>query len=289
MKYGLILFLLSLALQVRAERRFSVSGVVLEVDRSTQILFVSHESIPGFMGAMAMPFHVRDARLFEGVQPGCKIEFTLVVTQDSSYIDHLEIRSFESLGQHPLEARRLQRLESLVALGQNPPPLSVGQHVPDFTLIDQNRNRVTLSAFTGRIVAIDFIYTRCPLPDYCVRLSNNFGQLQRRFSQRLGRDLVLLSVTFDPQHDQPEVLAKYANIWKAEPHNWHFLTGSLPDVTRLCHLFGVDSWADDGLLTHSLHTAIVDREGKLAVNIDGNQFTVQELGDLVEAQMGRAH
>ncbi len=289
MRRGLIFLLVCLAVQVQAERRFSVSGVVLEVDQSKQILVVSHESIPGFMGAMAMPFVVRDSRLFEGLQPGCKIEFTLVVTQDSSYIDHLEIRSFESLGQHPQEARRLQRLESLVAPGQNPAPLSVGEHVPDFTLIDQSQNRVTLSAFAGRIVAINFIYTRCPLPDYCVRLSNNFGQLQKRFSQRLGSDLILLSVTFDPQHDQPDVLAKYANVWKADPRNWHFLTGALPDVRRLCHLFGVESWADGGILTHSLHTAIIDREGRLAVNIDGNQFTVQELGDLVEAQMRRAH
>jgi protein SCO1/2 len=99
----------------------------------------------------------------------------------------------------------------------------------------------------------------------------------------MGRDLVLLTVSFDPVHDQPEVLAEAAKTWKADARTWHFLTGPLPDVKQLCGRFGVDAWTDEGLMIHSLHTVIIDRRGKLAANLEGNQFTAQQLGDLVEA------
>jgi protein SCO1/2 len=121
------------------------------------------------------------------------------------------------------------------------------------------------------------------LPDYCFRLSNNFGRLQKRFGAR--RDLALLTVTFDPIHDRPHVLARYAQIWKADPAMWHFLTGDIADVDRLCEMFGVARWRDDGLFTHSLHTVVINRQGKVTANIEGNRFSAQQLGDLVEATM----
>ena len=286
MPSGLIaVVVLILALQAQEPPRLHVTGVVLRVDKAAGTLMVSHESIAGYMGAMVMPFNVCNREMFDGLQPGMKVEFALVIRHEDSCIENLRVLSFESLGQHPLQARRLQLMESLVAPTQGIVGPRAGQTVPDFTLIDQRRRRITLSKLRGRVVALNFVYTRCPLPDYCVRLSNNFGQLQKRFARRMGRDLVLLSVTFDPEHDQPAVLAKYANTWKADPRNWHFLTGSPREVRRICRLFDVGSWADEGLLSHSLHTAIIDQDGKLVVNIDGNQFTVQELGDLVEAEM----
>ena len=167
--------------------------------------------------------------------------------------------------------------------------LSIGQTVSDFSLVDQTNRSVTLSEFRGKVVAITFIYTRCPLPDYCMRLSNNFAQLQKRFNTRMGRDLVLLSITFDPDHDSPDVLAKYAETWKANVDGWRFLTGTLSNVKQVCGMFGMNFWPDEGLLTHSLHTAIVDREGKLVANIEGNQFTAVQLGDLVEVTLTHAN
>ena len=82
--------------------------------------------------------------------------------------------------------------------------------MPDFTLTDQARSRVTLSQFRGKVVAINFIYTSCALPQFCYRMANHFGVLQKRFQERIGRDLVLLTVTFDPARDTPERLAEYA-------------------------------------------------------------------------------
>jgi protein SCO1/2 len=117
--------------------------------------------------------------------------------------------------------------------------------------------------------------------------------LQRRFKEELGHDLVLLTVTFDPQRDQPETLGRYASIWKADPATWHFLTGPVPDVRRVTNMFGMDFFPDEGLMNHSLHTAIIDRQGRLAANIEGNQFTADQLADLLKTVLdqsrGRKH
>jgi len=120
------------------------------------------------------------------------------------------------------------------------------------------------------------------LPNFCYRISNNFGVLQRRFKEQLGRDLVLLTVTFDPQRDQPERLAHYAENWKADPATWHFLTGTVSDVQRVTDMFGIDYFPDEGLMNHSLHTAVIDRQRKLIANIEGNQFAADQLADLVK-------
>jgi protein SCO1/2 len=76
---------------------------------------------------------------------------------------------------------------------------------------------VPLSKFAGKVVAINFINKSCALPNFCFRNSNTFGVLQKRFKEKMGRELVLLTVTFDPQRDGSDVLAKYAKSWKADP------------------------------------------------------------------------
>ncbi len=138
------------------------------------------------------------------------------------------------------------------------------------------------------MVALNFVYTRCVLPEYCFRSSNNFGVLQKRFQGRLGKDLILLTVTFDPVHDQPEVLHNCAKTWKADPENWRFLTGPAPDVQRVCDWFGVNFVPDEGLFVHSLHTVIVARDGKLIANLEGNEFTAQQFADLLETVLDPA-
>jgi protein SCO1/2 len=101
----------------------------------------------------------------------------------------------------------------------------------------------------------------------------------------MGRDLILLTVTFDPVRDQPERLAEYASQWNANPATWHFLTGAVPDIARVCAVFGVDFFPDEGLMDHSSHTAVIDRLGRLVANIEGNQFTATQLGDLVDVTL----
>jgi protein SCO1 len=275
------------ALCLGASERHLVTGVLLQVDRRQQTISVSCREIPGYMDSMIMLFPVRDAKALDGLEPGMTLDFALVVKGGSSYAEDIHIRPFESLELDPTEARRFKLLENAMAAKSTPSDaLRIGQPVPDFALIDQNHGRISLSQFAGKVVAITFIYTRCPRPDYCVRLSNNFGLLQRRFQNRMGRDLVLLTVVIDPAHDQPDALANYARIWKADSRSWHFLTGPLADIQKLCGKFDMAFYPDEGLLVHSFHTVVVDRNGKLAANLEGNDFTSQQLGDLVQTVMG---
>jgi protein SCO1/2 len=284
---SLIAILASAAL-ARGDQRYPAKGLVLKVDRAHQTIVVSCQSIPGFMDAMLMPFSVKDAKELADLRPGAMIDFTLVVEEKSSHAEGVHVHGYQGLEPDPLTARRL-KLMNQASDPSAMKPVAIGQTVPDFTLTDQNRQPITLSKFAGKVVALNFIYTRCMLPNFCFRSSNNFGVLQKRFKGQLGRDLILLTVTFDPSHDQPEVLSKYASTWKADSKTWHFLTGSPADVRRVCDLFGEDAFQDEGLMTHSLHTAIIDAKGNLAANLEGNEFTAQQLGDLVETELNSTH
>jgi protein SCO1 len=273
------LFALAGACLAIAANRYEVAGIILKVDPAHHSFVASCAAIPGYMEAMSMTYSVVDDKELVNLKPGAYVDFTLVVEKERSYAEGIRIHRFQSSEREPLLARRLQLLEPARDV------VRPGQPVPDFTLTDQTGKRVALSQFAGKLVALTFIYTSCPLPDYCFRLSNNFGQLNKRFADRMGRDLILLSLTFDPVHDQPKVLAQYAATWKADPASWHFLTGSIDEVKAVCARFGLNFWPDDGFFTHSLHTLVIDRRGRLAADFEGNQFTAQQLGDYVEAAM----
>lgn len=268
---------------------YSASAVIIRVDAAHRTLQLSCKAIVGYMDAMVMTLPVHNARELEGLEPGMIVDFKLHVRKDAAYAEQIHLRSFETSSQEPMAARQLEILEAATAHSNSPaaPILRVGQTVPDFTLTDQNRQRIRFTELQEKVVAITFIYTRCPLPNFCFRMSNNFGALDRRFAGQMGKNLVLLSVTFDPEHDQPEVLADYAKTWTKDTTGWHFLTGTPAEVRKLCAEFGVSAWQDEGLLTHSLHTVVIDRNGRLAANLEGNEYSAQQLGDLVEAVMKR--
>ena len=137
------------------------------------------------------------------------------------------------------------------------------------------------------MVALTFAYSRCPNPNYCFRLPTNLSRLSRRFHDLTGRDLVLVTIVIDPDEDQGKALERYADTWKADPAAWHFLTGKLDDIRSVAQLFGMNFWNDEGFLTHSFHTVVIDREGRMAANLEGNQFTAQQLGDLVQTVLRR--
>src|SRR5690349_15909737 len=283
-KLLLLHIVLLAALPAFAQQKYTAKGLVLEVDKQHRIVTVSCESIPGYMEAMIMPIEVREATELEGLARGALLEFSLGAGCENSYAEGVHIRNFESLEADPLSARRLRLLDGAMNPSLAPGRiLKAGQPAPDFSLIDQNRERVTLSEFGGKVVAITFVYTRCPFPNLCFRLTNNFARLQKRFASEMGRQLILLTITLDPIHDQPEALAKYGRTWNIDPKGWHLLTGPPTEVQKFCDRFGVAFYPDEGEFIHSLHTLIIDRQGKLAANLEGNEFTAEELGDLVQS------
>jgi protein SCO1/2 len=259
--FSLCLFLCSCA------RHFHAQGIVLAVDLPNQTLTISHRAIPGYMEAMSMPFHVEAARDLEHLTPGSRIDFQLKVTRGAVIARHVH---FE---QTAVDGIPLPKADDKVA---------IGERMPDFTLTDQAGRAVRLSGFQGQLVAVDFIYTRCPLPDVCPRLSANFARLQKRYAGKM----VLLSITLDPRHDTPEVLAEYAGRWRADSHTWLFLTGSEDDIRKVAGHFGVVYWPEEGAITHTSSTAIIDRAGKLAALVEGSSFTSQQLIDLVGTELG---
>ena len=234
-----------------------------------------------------MSFTMRDAAELQSLHAGAMVDFTLVVDKDTSYAEDVKVHKYQSAEQEPQEVQRLKLFRGLTAPNAEKDLIAVDQHVPDFNLIDQNGRPVQFSQFAGKVVAISFFYTKCPYSNYCFRLSNNFGIVRQRLADRMGKDLVLLSITFDPVYDQPETLAKYARTWKTGQAGWYFLTGQPAEIKRVCAMFGTNVWTNEGLLSHTMHTVVIDREGNLAANLEGNEFTAEQLGNLLQAVMDR--
>jgi protein SCO1/2 len=278
--------LLSSAALADTTQRHAALGLVLKIEDGHNLV-VSCSEIPGFMQAMVMHLDVPDRKQLKDIQPGAMIDFTLVVGENAPHAESIRIHHFHSADQRQLEVQTLQIMAGASDAKPNAAMLAVGQKVPDFTLIDQHKRPVTFSGFSGKVVAISFMYTRCSFPEFCLRMSNNLGLVGKRFSDRLDKDLVLLTITFDPGNDSPEVLAKYAQTWKASAKGWYFLTGPPEDVKRVCLMFGMNFWPDMGMIAHAMHTAVIDRNGLVVANLEGNEFTADQLSNLVETVMDR--
>jgi len=280
----LFLFLL-LSLSCAHASQHPAQGLVIRIDAPHRSVTVSCAEIPGYMAAMEMPLTVRSPQALATLKPGAMIRFQLIEEHQKVYAENIQsIVNFEA---EPAEAGALTALNGVA----NPSAVQVpiGQPVPDFTLTDQVRKQISLSQLHGKVVALTFGYSRCPNPNYCLRLSRNLGLVEKRFHAQAGRDLVLITIAIDPDYDQGAVLAKYADSFHADPQAWHFLTGSLPQIKQVAALFGMNFWNTEGLLTHPLHTVVIDREGRLAANLDGNNFTPDQLGDLVQTVIERPH
>jgi protein SCO1/2 len=254
---------------------YATTGLILRVDRPGATVTISHDAFAGFMDAMAMPFDLKGQARTAKLVPGDRVRFRLSVKGGRSWVDRLDVVSAA-----PVDAG-LQTTPAVAAL------VPVGTAMPDFELTDQAGATVALSGLKGKVVAVTFIYSRCPLPDYCPRMVENFKALRERFASRMDRDLVFLTISFDPRYDTPAVLTKYAASQRAGGPGWHFLTGDPATIERVCNVFGIQYWPEEGLITHSLQTAVVDRDGRLAATVEGKDFTARQLGDLVGAVLDR--
>lgn len=249
-------------------KRYPVEGLVLRVDPAARTMLVSHREVPGYMPAMAMPFPVEREEELRGVRPGSRVTFELRVKKSTSVARKVRVAQPNLTG--------VADADEPLKLPVPPNKLALGDPVPDFVLTDQQGRTFRFSDLRGRVVAVDFIYTRCPLPDVCPRLSAGFAALQRRIPEA-----ALVSVTIDPTYDTPEVLAGYARRYGANPERWRFLTGPNEEIQRVAGLFGLVYWPEEGLITHTTATAVVGRDGRLKAVVEGLGFTADQLADLV--------
>jgi len=259
-------------------REYELRGQVLAVDPARKEITIKHEDISGFMPGMTMPFKVRDSRLLEGRTPGELIRATLVVEETEGYL-----KSIEVTGRAPLTEAPPPRYED---------PLNAGETVPDVSLVDQSGKARRLSEWRGKVVAVTFIYTRCPLPDFCPLVDRQFALVQRDVmdDKQLGSRVHLLSISFDPTYDTPTVLASHAKKVGADPSVWTFLTGDRAEVESFASRFGVSVMREDPKATeivHNLRTAVIDDQGRLVKTFNGIQWQPSELVAELRNTVGR--
>jgi protein SCO1/2 len=247
-----------------AAKTYAVDGIVVAVDPAARTMLVSHRAIGHYMPAMLMPFRAEKPAELAALHPGARILFDLSVTKTQALARNIRLSGGAD-----------------AEISTPKEKLAIGANLPDFQLTDQNGHTVRAADLRGKVIAIDFIYTRCPLPDVCPRLSANFAMLQRRFHDRAGQDLSLISVTVDPDFDTPAVLADYAHRWAAGP-GWRFLTG---DVAPLAAALGEIYWADEGSIGHNSTTSIFGRDGRLAALVEGSTYRPDQLAHLIARQL----
>ncbi len=260
-------------------RTYPLRGQIIAIDQPrpgarTQIT-VKHEDIPNFMQAMTMPYFVKEPG--DQVRHGDLVTATLVLHPGGDvYLTHLKKTGHAEL---PAGAGPVRIMDIM----------KPGDEVPDDPLLDQSGTTRRLSDWRGLALAVTFVYTRCPLPDFCPMLDRRFGELQRALSSdALLRDRVhLVSVSFDPAHDTPAVIQTHAKARGADPRTWSYLTGTPAAIDHFTSRFGVSTIADKNTaetLTHNLRTAVIDRQGRLVKIHSGNEWTVETLlADLREA------
>lgn len=259
----LVTFVAILAVPVLA-KTYSVDGIVVAVDPAARTMLVSHREIARHMPAMLMPFRAENAAELAALHPGERIVFELAVTKGQSVARNIRPSGAPDAGLPPPAEK-----------------LAIGSALPGFQLIDHNGRTIRATDLRGKVVAIDFIYTRCPLPDVCPRLSANFAMLQRHFRDQAGASLMLLSVTVDPEFDTPPVLTAYARRWAAGS-GWRFLTG---DVAPLAAALGEIYWAEEGSIGHNSTTSIIGRDGRLAAQVEGSNYRPDQLVHLITRQL----
>ncbi len=257
-------------------RTLEVKGQVRSLEPDGRTLFIEHEAIPDFMPAMIMPFTVRDPTLVRGLAVGDRIRFTLAVTRDASWITRID-RLGGAVGRGPVAAVS----SGGVATGVS--PLEPGGIVPDLALTDQDGHRWRLHDYRGKALLLTFIYTRCPLPNYCPLMSRNFAVLQRELARRFPGQFQLVSVSFDPAFDTPAVLRQYAAAFATDRRSWTFACGTPSEIDRITSLFGVVHFPEAGAITHDLRTALIGPDGRLVHVWRSNVWTPEEVLDRVSA------
>ena len=252
-------------------REFAVVGQIVAIDRSTNYVTLRHEDIRGFMPGMTMPFAVKDPVLLEGRVAGDLVTATLQVQSTDAWISHLT-----RTGSAPLPA---------AATEPPMPGLAPGDRVADQAFVDQDDAPLTMAWTDGHVAVVTFIYTRCPLPDFCPAIDRRLGELQRAIRGASGAsgaiaDVRLLSISIDPAFDRPAVLKAHARKVGADPAVWRFVTMPAAELTAFGRQFGLDvrqSGSAPADIEHNLRTVVLDRNRRIVEMRRGSSWTAAEL------------
>jgi protein SCO1/2 len=255
------------------EKRYPIKGVVVAVNETERTAVVKHEDIPGYMAGMTMDFKIKNTADLKTMKPGDQITGTLVVDDVSSWI---EITTITEGG---------AALTPTTVVAGEPKP---GDEIPDFSLLNQDGKPIHLSQYKGRSLALTFVYTRCPQPDQCTLMSSNFAAVDLELHKQpdVYAKTHLLTISFDPAYDTPQVMRSYGashtgRYSDEKFEHWEFATGSADEVKHIAEFFGLryfkDSATGEEQIMHSLRTAVIDPDGKLVKLYRGNEWKPSEL------------
>jgi protein SCO1/2 len=263
-------------------KRYDLRGVIRGVDAQKREVTVEHQKIPGYMDAMTMSFPVRDdPQVFEILRAGDRIEAKLVVDEGDYWLEQILTKGFV-----PSASGTPAPLPTVRVLTPEPNRgVAVGDPIPDFALTDQTGRTVRLSQMRGEPVAVTFLYTRCPIATACPLTAARFAKLDSLLKAKgFGK---LLTITVEPEHDTPKVLAEYASHLGADPARWKFLTGDPKAVADVASRFGVIYYPDKGQVVHAQAVAVVDPAGRLATIYYGDNWDAEAIfRDLEKARKG---
>ncbi len=252
-------------------KRFEVKGKVVSANQGEHKVTIQHEEIKGYMDAMTMPFTLLDDWVYSELKPGAQIQATLVVDQGRTWLENPVVTNIAD----PNLVGKTEETEA------EPSP---GADVPNFTLVNQDGKKISFDKYRNQALVVTFIYTRCPLPDYCPLMSQNFQRIQQQVQQNpsLKDKTHLLSITVDPEFDKPKVLRDYGARYLAANNpdafnRWEFATGSAKEVKQVAQFFGLNYWPEKDQIIHSLRTAIVTPDGKVAKVYRGNEWKPEEV------------
>ena len=253
-------------------RRYDARGIVRAVAPDRRSIDVEHEDIRGFMPSMTMPFSVRDSKQIAGMRSGDAISFRLAVTDDDSWIDQIRKINADEVRLPAPTATTRSTIDDSARLRE-------GEMMPPFELTDQNGERITLETFRGHPFVLTFIFTRCPIPNFCPLMSKNFAVLQNAIKNGSGTlaQTRLLSISFDPDFDTPQILKSYAEHEQADWKIWAFATGEKSKIDNLTRAFSVFVQAEAGTISHGLGTALIGEDGKIARIWRGNGWSPSEV------------
>lgn len=258
-------------------KHYALHGKIMSIDKLGHELIIDHDAIPGFMEAMTMPYPVSDNAMLEKVAPGDEINADLMVQGEKIAIDKLDVIRKAPLGSPPVQPKQMHVPQ-------------VGEQVPNFMLTNQNGRRIRLRDYKGKILLVTFFYARCPLNDYCPRVNGNFAAAHKELARtpELYGKTHLLSISFDPQHDTPEVLRSYGGAYterysKEDFKHWEFATAPADEMKQVAEFFGVFYEKDGNQITHSLSTAVIGADGQIQAWYPGNTWKPEELLAAVDA------
>ncbi|MGH7950974.1 MAG: SCO family protein [Limisphaerales bacterium] len=246
-------------------RTFVVKGIVEKIQPDDKIIVIQNEVISNYMDAMTMPFMVKNAADLAGLKIGDKISFQLHVTEADSWIDRIEIFGKQNLTDKVSATLPAQNKKLPAENPAEPSVASATNSLLDYKFTNELDQAVSLNSFRGQALAVTFFYTRCPLPNYCPRLSKNFQEASQKLEAMTDAptNWHFLSISFDPSFDTPAMLKAYGKNYGYDPAHWSFLTGPAEKIGELARAAGVTYESNNGLINHNFRTLIVDAAGHL--------------------------